>query len=416
MAAGSEVLDEQIALAEPDASLEGLQGPRFWGSWQRTATRLRRLILSAILTLTVLAASTEWAPRQDALLHVVSAAGAKTTAGTSFVVRATSRAFEAPTDLSLDLFEPTRLSGCPARARLACLVRAASEEVSTFVVIASVQPLEGARDRIEISLVDLASAKEIIAEHRDLETTEDAIFRSIVRAPAIVYETEDTSSFETRLERTVEDVFAPTLERRGHWRPFGRITLGVPCEGCALTVGGRTLGSPPLAEAPPGPHRIVLTRSEAPIWICDVHVERGGTAVMNAEVCRDAPSRDRTGHPALVWGSVVSGVLAIGAVAYGVERAASGPTAYCVPNGASCPGVGFARTGIDTDGPPSTDPRSSNASGVPLVPLGLGLLTTSATWLAGHLAVESERWWWSALAGLVTGGLVFTATALAGAP
>ena len=362
--------------------------------------------------------------RTPAAIVVLTPFGASSAVGTSRLVAAMARVLERRTDLrgqspeqlGLDL---DALSACPARRQLTCwseTVRSTAQgpgQSPAFIFGLAVRPLGDGRDRVTVTMLDVALAKRLrTSVDEDIEAE---LFRATPRSRPIVVSNRNDSSLISALEGLVSTHFESALTAAGRWNPFGSIEVSSPCEGCEVIVDGRLIGisrTGPLriTELRAGEHALQLRQSDTTILSCRTLSAVGQRVRVPAEACRArVPATDSaSSRPWFRYGGLASSAAGIALVAVGAVQASSAPNGICVlPSSAStndCRELGAPGLNLTTDGGLTDRREDINPSGVPTVAIGAGLIGMGATMAAGSWLWDEWPWWGQLLVGAAVGG------------
>lgn len=359
--------------------------------------------------------------RAPAIVLVITPFGAETSAGRSAVLRILSEVIEEHTDLRARSLEQTGLDeqsflACPGGERLSCWTKLVEPTKANILFVVSLQG-EREGDRIAVSAIDARQAAEVLSSERDAAQAEDLIFERAAHARPTIVDAGDPAKLLEHLEGVVTDELASLLTSVGHWRPFGEISLSVECERCALDIDGSTVGSVARGDVlvrgvRAGPRTLSYRTASAVTIRCTADVVRGERAVARCDEPAPAPS---VWPDVLLYGGAAAAALGTVAVAWSIERSASGPDGHCLTRGGetSCDSLGFAGTAYSSGAAPAVGDDALRG-GVPLAPIGLGLLTAGGAWLITRWLAGEDVVPWTALIGLGAGTGVFALSFAAG--
>jgi hypothetical protein len=319
------------------------------------------------------------ARRRVMALHVVARRGYVPAASTSDILLAAGRAAAKHTHLEVRTpeqlgVEAGALDACSAVVRLSCWHRELELTGSArpeFLLAVAMHPSEGGKEELFAMLVPVAARwVDGLAPPLppDPEPREQALEKETVETPLAPVATSDLAALEEYFSRLFEVDFRPRIERSKLWGPRPKREL-------------------PLFVQPPTPA-----------------VEATSTHPVRA-VTR--------------WGglAIAAAGLALTVVGVGAESDAGALRIGCLQRGAAagrCEGLGPATFGLDATGAPTTDVRAVNPSGLPILPLGLGVVAAGGTWGAtSWLLGEDEDAPWLGLAlGVAAGAAAFGVGAL----
>ena len=372
------------------------------------------------------------AEREPAVIAVLTPFGSGSATGTSRLLRGMAAVLERRTDLRSQSVEQAgidaaALAACPARSQLRCwtdIVVAATQQDPTpprYLFGLAVRRLADGRDRVSISLLD-TSLLATLPPSMAPDEREDAIFRRTPRTRAV--RVPSNANLVAILDRLISESLAETLDRSGHWMPFGGVQIGSSCDGCEVLVDDRLIG---LSRTGPlkiirlksGPRRIVLRKGPSSVLQCQVDIRANVLRTRVAESCRSTPIA--TESEARLWfryGGLAAGLAGAALVTFGASLSADAPDGYClVPNDApadSCQTLGSPGFGFETAPSLNDDANDVNPSRIPIIAVGAGLLGAGATLAVGSWGWNDWPWWAQALLGIGIGGAAFGVGVAAG--
>lgn len=325
---------------------------------------------------------------------------------------------------------------CPAELRLSCWAREArpayrpeppdphdAPSPPRLLLVLAIQARPQEPDRISGLLLDTTAALAAYdAQDRSLpdweHAAEESLFQSaVVDRPGFVV----VSSREDlrRYLRELIEALRPALERRGHWQPFGELTISGVDAGLAIELDGRPIGSTGAGDTrvrgvAPGPRRVRLRdpRGELADAEATISVVRGTERRLQLALVPRPRPLARHLRTAGIWTGL--GLVLAGAVVTAVAVANPPDFRYlepCVGSGCAGASTSFARWCDLGSG-------SSDCSGGPLAaPLGYSLIIAGAVTGGGSLLSEAEEpelsWLWPVL-GLALGAGSYAISAAAG--
>lgn len=279
---------------------------------------------------------------------------------------------------------------------------------------------EGEPDRLRAQLIDtdraLARYHHATRTESDWESEVEAAIND--EAPSgPMTPVADRAEAERFVDELLTTHLRDALEHAGQWSPYGQIELAATLPGLSIELDGAPTGVTTAAEVRlsgvmPGPRRLRVAGATLEPFEATVEVQRGQTARVEP-VLVARPTADATGTRLLV-GLVGAVVATAGGVVLGL--AATTPdtslVTYCVADAvAGCAeSRAFVTSGYDAALRPLP-----NGDGVPLVPLGLGLVVGGATWGIGAwlLTDDDETPWIPLVVGAVAGGATLLITTMA---
>jgi hypothetical protein len=279
---------------------------------------------------------------------------------------------------------------------------------------------EGEPDRLRAQLIDTDRALSLYHHASRTEAdweseVEAAINDEAPSSPAV--SVADATEAARFVEELLTNHLRGALEHAGQWTPYGQIDLTATAPGLTIVLddapaGVTTRAAVQLSGVMPGTRRLRLEGAELEPFEATVEVRRGQIARVEP-VLRVRPTPDATGTRLLV-GLVGAAVATAGGVVLGLAAATPDTSlvTYCVADAvAGCaPSNAFVTSGYDASLRPLP-----NGGGVPLVPLGLGLVVGGATWGLGAwlLTDEDETPWIPLLVGAAAGSAALIISSMA---
>lgn len=289
-----------------------------------------------------------------------------------------------------------------------------AETAPRFVLVLTHVAIPQRPDRIVALLIDteraLARLRVEGPSDDEAERAEEAVLRDAVVAEAELEAARDAEDVRSFARRFFRSRVGPLLGAA--WRPFGALRLHPVPIGSEIVVDGAAIGIAASSEVwirdlPAGPRELQVRHpGHAPLTL-SVHSRPGETA--DLEIALRPAGRG----PAPRWivaGAGVATALAGAAVLSAAALGSTDATGFCFEG----PGCSPARRFDGSAGPPQPGIGPATSDGVPLVPLGLGLVATGATWTVGAALIERRKIpWASLLTGVVLGGAAFGISAAA---
>ncbi|MEL6187694.1 MAG: hypothetical protein AAFU79_23990, partial [Myxococcota bacterium] len=333
---------------------------------------------------------------------LLSLGGGTSRVRSSALLDLVSEGIEAHTDYAVELVTPEQVSDC--RGRLPCLVqrvrpdfdrsqpepeeraRAGRPEVSDALLIIS-HIASGRRDRLVPQWIDTQAALEVVrasAPDRDPSDVEAEVRGRALPVRLRSATVTSIADARTWFQQLMQKELRPHLEARGHWEPFGELWVRNAPDGGALILDGETLGTTRagtvrVQKLRPGPHQVELAIGTEVAWAHRFEL----SPQQRLEATVGALPRDASGgSTALLWTGVALSAAGLVTTAVALASAPQDVTIYCNADCQDRP-VGFGEA-LDRTGPGGTPPDLLAA------PLGIGMVTTGATWSVGSL-LERDR-------------------------
>lgn len=327
--------------------------------------------------------------------------------GISDIVDASAWAFARETDLDLGTAGVDRdaLAACPAATRIRCWTERAPSELA-YLVVASIAMTDDS-EVVSATLLDLEGARTAIAAGEP----EAALLGFAIDLPPrpIV----DTRAF---FVDAITTAWRASLERQGHFRPYGRVVLRVDCPQCVLEVDGVTRvlsnhGRHELAGVRIGRRKLLLRQR---LQTCVVETDVVRTTVVEVDATTTcAVSLGPAPTDTAIWvgaGAALTGVVALAwsaAIAWGPS------TSACLSKQTgTCDHVGLPRSGFG--GVDGFRPVDDADRGLPVFAFGAGLVAGGGSIVVMNLLDADTPWWLSTVVGVVTAGAVTSVTHLIG--
>jgi hypothetical protein len=389
--------------------------------------RLWVLILAAaipILSPLPVRAEIQVASRSILSIYVFVPEGKKSDAPASALLRAADRALRERTSLyaiGVDELGIDRavLDTCDPAVRFGCWVRAvrSASSAAEYLLVLTFHPELG----IYSVLIDVGRAAPALELPQ--ERAEAEIFSGIVETKRAPLNAGNEAALGEYFTRLFEVELRPMLERSGHYRAYGAISVRGSEKGAAIELDGAAIGVAEGAETlisgvSGGKHVLrVLEKGSLP-FETGVQVERGKTA--EVIFLRKTVPEDSWAPEALsIGGGVLAGAgLIVSAV--GVVHAADGLRSACVVrDGAAggCASLGAPSFNYEPGRAPELDRERIDSGGLRIAPFGVALLATGlvlggGTWF---FTDGEEINWWIVGASVLAGGATYAAGAVLGA-
>ncbi len=307
----------------------------------------------------------------------------------------------------------------PYDAHLRTLAERGVRYAKLLLVVTSITR-DGEPDRLRAQLIDtdraLSRYHHASRVDNDWESSVEAAINDEAPSGPVT-----TAADATEVTRFVDELLTThlrsALEHARQWAPYGQIELAATLAGLTIvlddTPAGVTTTAPVrLTGVMPGPRRLRVEGVAFEPYELTVEVGRGEVRRVEP-VLHPRPTADATGTRLLV-GLVGAAVATAGGVVLGLAAATPDTSlvTYCVTDAvAGCAASSaFVTSGYD----PALRPLP-NGGGVPLVPLGLGLVVGGATWGLGAwlLTDDDETPWIPLLVGAVAGGATLLVATMA---
>lgn len=324
--------------------------------------------------------------RVASVLVIALPKDATPSAPTSAYLQALSSAFLAATSFELRSseqagFDRALQAECERGARLTCWAKAARAATPPLsaVMILGVLPIDRARDRVTLTVVEVERALAVRAD--DDEAREDLIYEASPRTQPVTVAAGEID----RWAAAVVEELAPKLGTA----PLGRVRLTNVETGVELRVDGRAIGAAPGAEVElldvrPGVRKISQPLGASSEVAASVTVVAGGSA--SAAFLRPsmAVEVDPLPRTILLWGGGATAAAGAALVVWSAAKSAGRETrCFAGSVEADCAAAPFPRFG---------------ASGPAILPIGLGLLAGGTGWAVGSVVGPPERAPWIELA------------------
>lgn len=212
-------------------------------------------------------------------------------------------------------------------------------------------------------------------------------------------EVRSAAALRDELRRLVTERLRSCLESEGAYRPFGRLAVELPSSGFELLVDGRAVGvakgsSAVLEQVRVGEHTFTAVHPDFERWERSTTVEGASDAALRVDAADLRLARAAGPRRAARWSALGLGALGVAALAVGVAKGGSQQDASCLEFApGSCSIQTYERLG-----------------GVPLLPLGLGLIGAGLVMGTGTYVEGPRRTPWASVAlGLAAGAAVLAA-------
>lgn len=332
----------------------------------------------------------------------------------SEIIRIVAGLFAAHTDFAPAVIEPVSVAQC--RGRLACFAESIALQTTGAEHLLVLSNLTGknAPDRLSALFFDVVAARKIIAEaprdaeDADLELEARLADGAVLARPkmALLPNAEATRAY---FQKLFEEELRPSLERIGHWEPYGTIELAVEEPGFAIELDGRAIGATKAAPAKitgvwPGKRSLRLQHPRFEPYATEVTVSRGDLSSLTPDLKIKA-GPESTVRSAIFWGGLVLAAGGTALTAIAVTRADSSTEMFCV----GAPGADCAdRTAFVRSSPAGDPPQfaeGARSSGFLLGPAGYSLVAAGGVMaLLAVLFEDSQRFPWIELAAGVGAG------------